>query len=171
MDHPTSQSENEFDNSIRTLPMVRLVEDDGPADWLDRFYTLIRVALLLMLAFNYASTGKVDDCVVWVKTYSNSERFVCAIIAVLTIALYQGGYFQLQRRLVRIHSLSDIRRTIKTYKIWNVTNMKSCFSRGNDAFDTSRRNESKKWFNVLTISRRVSCGCLFPVIFLFVKSV
>ena len=39
--------------------MVCLVEDDGPADWLDRFYTLIRVALLLMLAFNYASTGKI----------------------------------------------------------------------------------------------------------------
>lgn len=39
------------------------------------------------------------------------ERFVCAIIAVLTIALYQGGYFQLQRRLVRI--LRYLRRTIK----------------------------------------------------------
>ena len=40
---------------------VCLVEDDGPADWLDRFYTLIRVALLLMLAFNYASTGKITS--------------------------------------------------------------------------------------------------------------
>ena len=40
----------------RVLTII-LVEDDGPADWLDRFYTLIRVALLLMLAFNYASTG------------------------------------------------------------------------------------------------------------------
>lgn len=71
---------NDRDNAV--LGAQGLMEDDGPADWLDRFYTLIRVALLLMLAFNYAST----------------ERFVCAIIAVLTIALYQGGYFQLQRR-------------------------------------------------------------------------
>lgn len=71
---------NDRDNAV--LGAQGLMEDDGPADWLDRFYTLIRVALLLMLAFNYAST----------------ERFVCAIIAVLTLALYQGGYFQLQRR-------------------------------------------------------------------------
>jgi len=71
---------NDRDNAV--LGAQGIIEDDGPADWLDRFYTLFRVALLLMLAFNYAST----------------ERFICAIIAVLTIALYQGGYFQLQRR-------------------------------------------------------------------------
>ena len=34
-----------------------LVEDDGPQDWLDTFYSLLRVGLLLSVVFSYASTG------------------------------------------------------------------------------------------------------------------
>ena len=37
---------------------IFLVEEDVQGDWLDRFYTLIRVGLILMTLYNYNSSGK-----------------------------------------------------------------------------------------------------------------
>lgn len=58
------------------------VDDDGPQDWLDRFYTLFRLSLMLFFVYNYSST----------------ERFFAVLVIALSIMLYQAGFFRLQRR-------------------------------------------------------------------------
>jgi len=58
------------------------VEDDGPQDWLDRFYSFFRLFLLLFIVYNYSST----------------ERFIAVLVIAVTITLYQAGLFRLQRR-------------------------------------------------------------------------
>lgn len=58
------------------------IEDDGPQDWLDRFYSIFRVSLMLFIVYNYSST----------------ERFMAAVVIGLSIILYQAGIFQVRRR-------------------------------------------------------------------------
>ncbi|CAG5113780.1 Oidioi.mRNA.OKI2018_I69.chr2.g7870.t1.cds [Oikopleura dioica] len=58
------------------------VEDDGPQDWLDRFYSFFRVCLMLCLVYSYSST----------------ERFVTVLVISLSIILYQAGVFNIRRR-------------------------------------------------------------------------
>lgn len=59
-----------------------VVEDDGPQDWLDRFYSFFRVCLMLCLVYNYSST----------------ERFFTVLVISMSIILYQAGIFNIRRR-------------------------------------------------------------------------
>ena len=60
------------------------MEEDIQGDWLDRFYTMIKVGLILMTLYNY----------------NTSDSFLAIILSIFTFMLYQGGFFRLQRRYV-----------------------------------------------------------------------
>jgi len=71
---------NDRENAV--LGAQGLMEEDIQGDWLDRFYTMIKVGLILMTLYNY----------------NTSDSFLAIILSIFTFMLYQGGFFRLQRR-------------------------------------------------------------------------